>query len=337
MKALITGGCGFIGTNTALRLAELGFHVTAVDDLSRPRVAENRRRLEALPNVECIQADIRDADRVAEIFRRARPDVVIHLAAQVAATTSVRDPRYDFEVNALGTFNVLEAIRRHCPEAVLINSSTNKVYGALDDLEVRETETRYYLPACPHGIAETRPLDFHSPYGCSKGAADQYVLDYARIYGLRSVSLRQSCIYGPHQYGMEDQGWLAWMALAHSERREITLYGTGKQVRDVLFVDDLVDCYLAVIDRIDAVRGEAFNIGAGPQHTTSLLEYLALLAEFTGREPVTRTAPPRPGDQKVYISDIRKATERLGWRPKVGFVDGIGQMLEWLGRLQLIA
>jgi len=335
MRALITGGCGFIGTNTALRFAELGYHVIALDDLSRPRVTDNRRRLESLANIECIQADIRDADRLARIFQQVRPDVVVHLAAQVAVTTSVRDPRFDFEVNALGTFNVLEAIRQHCPEAVLINSSTNKVYGGLDDLEVHETETRYSLPACPHGIPETRPLDFHSPYGCSKGAADQYVLDYARIYGLRSVSLRQSCIYGPHQYGMEDQGWLAWMALAHTEGRQITLYGTGKQVRDVLFVDDLIDCYLAVVERIDDVAGEAFNIGGGPENTTSLIEYLALLAELTGRTPITRTAPPRPGDQKVYISDIRKATDRLGWRPKIGVGEGVARMLDWLNRIHV--
>jgi CDP-paratose 2-epimerase len=262
--------------------------------------------------------------------RHGRFHVAIHLAGQVAVTTSVANPRFDFEVNALGTLNLLEAVRQHSPETIVLNASTNKVYGTLADMAVRETATRYELPAAPWGIAESQPLDLHAPYGCSKGAADQYVVDYARIYGLRTVNIRQSCIYGYHQFGIEDQGWVAWFAIAHALGRPITIYGTGKQVRDILFIDDLVDCYLRVIERIEAVAGMTFNIGGGPANTVSLLEFLGLLAEHSGRPVRYAFAGWRPGDQLVYVSDIRLAEEVLQWRPGVSVSEGLERLCRWV-------
>ena len=228
MNILVTGGFGFIGSNTAARLAGLNHQVVVVDNLSRRGAELNREWLQRSAKIEAAILDVRDRDRVEHLFGTHRFDVVIHLAGQVAVTTSVADPRHDFEVNALGTFNMLEAVRRHSPEAIVLNASTNKVYGKLERVAVRESSTRYDFVDLPGGIPETQPLDFHSPYGCSKGAADQYVNDYARIFGLRTVNLRQSCVYGDRQFGMEDQGWVAWFTIAHQAGREVTIYGTGK-------------------------------------------------------------------------------------------------------------
>lgn len=330
MNVLITGGCGFIGCNTAQRLLQLGHAVTIVDDLSRPGSERNLEWLRGQGNFRFLRADIVDAATLASAFAEEKFALAIHLAAQVAVTTSVLDPRRDFEINALGTFNLLEGVRRHSPQTIVLNASTNKVFGKLPDLNLAEAPLRYSLPDLPHGVSELQPLDFHSPYGCSKGSADQYVTDYARIYGLRTVNFRQSCIYGYRQFGVEDQGWVAWFTIAHELGRPVTIYGTGKQVRDILFIDDLVDCYLAAVDQIDQVAGVTFNVGGGPENTLSLLELLESLEQYSGRAVVHSFDDWRPGDQPVYVSDIRKAKELLGWEPRIGVANGLERLHEWV-------
>jgi CDP-paratose 2-epimerase len=274
--------------------------------------------------------DIRDAAALdAAVARHRDAEVVLHLAAQVAVTTSVEAPRHDFEVNALGTFNLLESIRRHAREAVLLYASTNKVYGGLEAEGVEEHQGRYRF-ARVAGISEMQPLDFHSPYGCSKGAADQYVRDYARIYGLRTVCFRQSCIYGYRQFGVEDQGWVAWFTIAAVTGQPVTIYGDGKQVRDLLFVDDLLDAYDAAVARAEQVRGAVFNLGGGPLHTLSLLELVAMLEQLTGRPLRPSFAPWRPGDQPVFVADIARAGTALAWRPQVDVPTGLQRLYAWV-------
>lgn len=276
-----------------------------------------------------VQADINDREALAAGVEGA--DRVYHLAGQVAVTKSVEDPRSDFQANAMGTLNVLEAVREGAARALLILASTNKVYGALAAARVERRGGRYWLADYPQGIPETFPLDFHSPYGCSKGAADQYVRDYHRIYGLRTVVFRQSCIYGPRQYGLSDQGWLAWFVLAALKGLTVRIDGDGWQVRDVLYVEDLLDAYELAAERPEACAGEVFNIGGGPESTLAIWQDVApLLAELTGRTPEARFGPWRPGDQKVYISDTRKVRERLGWRPKVSAAVGMARLAAWL-------
>ena len=330
MKILITGGCGFIGCNAAQRFAQLGYSVVLVDNLSRRGSDQNLEWLRQQTGVDFVNADVCDAAAISSIIEQRAFDVVLHLAAQVAVTTSVVDPRRDFEINALGTLNVLEAVRLKSPKTIVLNASTNKVYGKLPDLHLTEDAMRHSLLDLPDGVSETQPLDFHSPYGCSKGAADQYMIDYARIYGLRTVNFRQSCIYGYRQFGVEDQGWVAWFTIAHALYRPVTVYGTGKQVRDILFVDDLVDCYLAAIDKIDDVRGMTFNVGGGPANTLSLLELIAALRENSGRSVVHSFEDWRPGDQPVYVSDIRKARQLLDWQPKIGVTAGLELLHAWV-------
>jgi CDP-paratose 2-epimerase len=257
-------------------------------------------------------------------------DLVIHNAGQVAVTTSVADPRTDFEINAAGTFEVLEALRASRRRPPLVFSSTNKVYGALEGLRSRRSGRRYALVGAPHGIGERFPLDFHSPYGCSKGAADQYVRDYARIYDLPTVVFRKSCIYGPRQFGVEDQGWVAWFTIAAVTGRPITIYGDGRQVRDILYIDDLVRAYRAAARRIDDVAGEVFNIGGGPRNTLSLLELLDMLGRFLGRPVPVCYEGWRPGDQTVFVSDIRKARRRLGWNPAITPARGVARLYRWI-------
>jgi len=300
------------------------------DDLSRPGSERNLDWLRQQASFEFICGDVRHGALLEQTVRDGHFDAAMHLAGQVAVTTSVLDPRRDFDINALGTFNLLEAVRQFSSETVVVHASTNKVYGKLPDVEIAECELRYILPDLPHGISEKQRLDFHSPYGCSKGAADQYVCDYARIYGLRTVNLRQSCIYGYRQFGVEDQGWVAWFTIAHHFERPVTIYGTGKQVRDILFVDDLVDCYIAAVEHIDHVAGMTFNVGGGPESTLSLLELLNMLEKLSGKG-VTRTFDEwRPGDQPVYISDIRRAKELLKWRPRVDVEAGLTRLHRWV-------
>ena len=327
-KWIVTGGAGFIGANTVRTLAARGIDAVAVDNLSRPTSALNVDWLEreAGDAFRLVEADVRDRDALETAFAaHADAEAVLHLAGQVAVTTSVTDPRFDFESNAIGTFNVLEATRAHLPHAVVINASTNKVYGRLEEHRIEERETRYVDADFPGGVAETHALDPHSPYGCSKAAADVYTLDYARIYGLRATSFRQSCIYGPRQFGLEDQGWVAWFAIATRLGRPITVFGSGKQVRDLLHVDDLVELYLRAVERPEAVTGRAFNVGGGPANTLSLVELLDRL------EPADVSwADERPGDQKVFVADAARARAELGWEPRTPIADGLEQLLAWV-------
>jgi len=329
MKWFITGGAGFIGANAARRLLDRGDAVAVYDNLSRRGASVNLQWLTTDSRLRFVSGDVRDYPRLAASIRTERPDVVLHLAGQVAVTTSVVDPREDFEINAMGTFNVCESVRNEAPEAILLNASTNKVYGELPGVSVVERSGRYAYSNLPFGVAETQPLDFHSPYGCSKGAADQYVHDYARIYGLRSVNFRQSCIYGRRQFGIEDQGWVAWFVIAALCEWPITIYGDGKQVRDVLFVDDLVDCYVAAVEHIDRAAGSSLNIGGGPTRTLSLLELVETIQQRLQRKLDLKFSNWRPGDQRVFISDIRHASELLGWSPRTDVETGIAALLDW--------
>lgn len=332
VHALITGGAGFIGSNLADALAAEGWVVWIFDLLARPGVERNLAWLQERHGgrIRFVRGDIRDFPAVAEVVRQA--EVIFHLAAQVAVTTSLIDPRTDFEINALGTLNVLEAARQARHRPIILYTSTNKVYGAMEDVPVVEEATRYRYADRPFGIDERQPLDFHSPYGCSKGAADQYVRDYARIYGLPTVVFRMSCIYGPRQFGTEDQGWVAHFVISAMAGRPITIYGDGKQVRDLLFVTDLIAAMRAAVERIDRTAGQVYNIGGGPENTLSIWhEFAPLLSEILDRpmEPPT-FGPWRPGDQKVYISDIRKAMQDLDWQPRVGVREGLTRLVEWV-------
>ncbi len=331
-RYLITGGAGFIGSNYVHRLLGRGERVTVFDNLSRAGAAVNLEWLRATYGTDSfrlIEADVRDAAAIAEAARDA--DVIVHLAGQVAVTSSVESPRVDFEANALGTFNVLEAARAAGHQPIVLYASTNKVYGGMENVAVVEQETRYAYADLPHGVPETQPLDFHSPYGCSKGTGDQYVRDYARIYGLPTVVFRQSCIYGPRQFGIEDQGWVAWFIIAAQTGRPITIYGDGKQVRDVLYVDDLLDAYDAAIDNIATAAGQVYNIGGGPEKALSIwAEFGPLLERLLEAEIPVARGDWRPGDQKVYISDIRKAQRELNWQPRVGVEEGIRGLFAWV-------
>ncbi len=330
-EVLITGGAGFIGSNAARRFLEKGHRVIVVDDLSRKGTEENLAWLRSLGRELVFEkGDVRDFGFLQSLMERYRPMAVIHLAAQVAVTTSVDDPRTDFEINALGTFNVLEAVRLSGQRPAFLFASTNKVYGGLEDVPVVEQDGAYDYESLPFGVGEDRQLDFHSPYGCSKGAADQYVLDYARIYGLPTVVFRQSCIYGTRQFGVEDQGWVAWFVIAAVTGHPITIYGDGKQVRDVLFVEDLIDLYEAAIARIDEVEGQAYNVGGGPENRMSLLQLIARLEKMLGREIPLAFSDWRPGDQRVFIADIRKAKRDLGWEPRTSPDEGVRLLLDWV-------
>jgi CDP-paratose 2-epimerase len=330
---LITGGAGFIGTNLAHRLLSAGRPVLLFDSLARPGVEQNLRWLHDTHGsmVEIAIADTRQADAVRRAVNRASQ--VFHFAAQVAVTTSLTDPVEDFEVNGRGTLNLLEAIRAQAAPPPLVFTSTNKVYGSLEDIGLRRRNQRYE-PTDPillrTGVSEARPLDFHSPYGCSKGCADQYVLDYARTFGIPTVVFRMSCIYGPHQFGTEDQGWVAHFLIRALEGRPITLYGDGRQVRDILCVDDLVNAFLLAQQHMATEAGQAFNIGGGPAHTVSLLELLEHIGELLGRKPEIEFDAWRPGDQRYYVSDTGKFERATGWKPRVSVLQGLELLTRWL-------
>jgi CDP-paratose 2-epimerase len=331
-RITITGGAGFIGSNLAHRLLRQGHQLTIFDNISRSGGAQNLEWLQGEFGPDAVRvvkgelADFAAVQRACEGAQR-----IFHLAGQVAVTTSVTNPRADFESNALGTFNVLEAARTVADNPILLYASTNKVYGGMEDVKVIEGATRYCYADFEFGIPETQTLDFHSPYGCSKGAGDQYVRDYHRIYGLRTVVARQSCIYGYRQFGIEDQGWVAWFIIAAIKGRKIRIYGNGKQVRDVLFIEDLLDAYEALMARIDVAAGQIYNIGGGPQNTMSIwTEFGPRLEQLLGRPiPVTH-GDWRPGDQPVYISDIRKAEREIGWRPRISVEEGTRRLYEWI-------
>ena len=332
MHYVITGGAGFIGSNYVHRLLSRGIQVTVYDNLSRRGSQANIAWLRATfgqPAFQLILGDIRDADAMTTAAHDA--DVIVHLAGQVAVTTSVADPRSDIEINALGTFNVLEAARASRKQPIVLYASTNKVYGGMDNLIIEEKATRYAYRDYPDGIPETYPLDFHSPYGCSKGTGDQYVRDYARIYGLPTVVFRQSCIYGPRQFGVEDQGWIAWFIIAALTGKPITIYGDGKQVRDVLYVNDLLNVYDAAITHIDQVAGQIYNIGGGPQNQLAVWqEFEPLLSALLGHKLAVDRGDWRLGDQRIYVSDIRKAARELDWQPQINVKQGLTQLYRWI-------
>lgn len=329
---LITGGAGFIGVNSALMFFQQGWEVSVLDNLSRKGTDANLAWLQEIceSRINFYRADIRDFEKLSNIIKETKPDMLLHLAAQVAVTTSYFNPREDFEINALGSFNIMESIRLFSPETFVLYASTNKVYGGMEDVPVIQKEHGYNFLDLTFGVSEKQPLDFHSPYGCSKGVADQYVIDYARIYNLNSCSFRQSCIYGIRQFGIEDQGWVAWFTIAATLNKGITLYGDGWQTRDVLNVKDLALAYKSAWDHRHEVSGHAFNIGGGPQNTLCLRDLLRHLENELKLTIIPKYAPARPGDQPVFICDIRKAARLLRWSPTINVYDGVKELIDWV-------
>jgi len=336
MRLLITGGCGFLGSNLASDALARGDEITIFDNLYRSGSRENLAWLKSQGKFIFEYGDIRNQNDITRVIQSFKPDAIFHLAGQVAMTTSIANPRMDFEVNVMGTHNLLEAMRLYTPEAVVIYSSTNKVYGDLEQYSYRETETRYECIDKPNGFDESTQLDFHSPYGCSKGAADQFMLDYARIFGLKTVVFRHSSMYGGRQFATHDQGWIGWFCQKAVETRNgiltesFTISGTGKQVRDVLHADDMKRLYFTAIQQIDSVKGQAFNIGGGISNNLSLLELFSLLEEVTGVKLNYTKIPSRKSDQRVFIANLTKVKRLLGWEPKVSASDGIVEMIDWI-------
>lgn len=331
-KILITGGAGFIGSHIAGHYFKKKYAVTIFDNLSRKGTEKNLRYLQHQwsSRLFFVKGDVRQKKNIEDAIQKCSPSVIFHTAAQVAVTTSVENPREDFEINALGTLNVLEAARKLKHKPVICFTSTNKVYGKMDNVAVTEKKTRYEYKNKPRGISENQLLDFYSPYGCSKGTAEQYVHDYARIYNVPCIIFRMSCIYGTRQYGTEDQGWVAHFIISSVTGKPLTIYGDGKQVRDVLFVDDLIRAFDAALQHLPETSGQIYNIGGGNKNTLSLLELIALL-EGKMKIPLNPSyANWRPGDQKVYVSNIEKARVHFGWQPKISPARGAEQLLQWV-------
>ena len=335
MRLLITGGCGFLGSNLAFYGIKKGFDITVIDNLYRKGSSENLEWLKSSGKFNFIQEDTRNAAEMEKIIKDIKPDCIFHLAGQVAMTTSIENPRLDFETNALGTFNILEAVRKHSPDSGIIYSSTNKVYGDLEQFTYAENEKRYICNEKPEGFDENTALEFHSPYGCSKGAADQYMLDYARIFGLKTAVFRHSSMYGGRQFATYDQGWIGWFCQKAVEEKlglskePFTISGNGKQVRDVLHAEDMISLYYACAEKINEIKGNAFNIGGGFENSLSLLELFDFLENELNVKLNYKKLPPRESDQKVFVADISKAEKLLNWKPKVSFEEGIIKMIEW--------
>lgn len=336
MKHLITGGCGFLGSNLGSEVIKKGEELTVFDNLSRSGSFQNLEWLKSKGEFRFFHGDIRNGWDVERVIRDVEPDAVFHLAGQVAMTTSLANPRMDFEINAMGTLNLLEAVRQYAPDCTVIYSSTNKVYGDLEQINYEERETRYIAKAYPDGFDESLPLDFCSPYGCSKGSADQYMLDYARMFGLHTVVFRHSSMYGGRQFATYDQGWIGWFCQKAVEikkgllKEPFTISGNGKQVRDVLYADDMIHLYFQAADRIEKIQGNAFNIGGGMENSLSLLELFALLEKELGIKMNFEKIPVRKSDQKVFVADISKACDLIGWKPKTDKISGIREMIKWL-------
>jgi CDP-paratose 2-epimerase len=334
--ALVTGGCGFVGSNVAARLLLEGWRPVLFDNLGREGAADNLRWLTEKGGCEFRRGDTREFNELDRAIRETQPSVIFHLAGQVAMTTSMNDPRRDFETNVAGSINLLESVRLAKLPCAIVYASSNKVYGELNGVALKEEATRYTAPDFPEGVAETAALDFQTPYGCSKGAADQYMLDYARVFGLNTVVFRHSTIFGGRQYATFDQGWVGWFCRQALETKKdpqrppFTISGDGKQVRDLLFVDDAVDCYLAAARRIQEVRGQAFNIGGGMRNSCSLLELFAMLEKWLGVRLQYQRLPWRHSDQKFFVADIAKARRLLGWEPRIGREEGVKRMLDWV-------
>jgi CDP-paratose 2-epimerase len=336
MKLLITGGCGFLGSNLAAHALTQGMELVVFDSLYRQGSLSNLQWLRKQGNFEFVHGDIRNANDVDRVVKRVKPDAVFHLAGQVAMTTSIADPRMDFEVNALGTFNLLDAVRLHAEEANVIYSSTNKVYGDLEQYRYEESPTRYVCLDRPQGFGEDTPLNFHSPYGCSKGSADQYLLDFHRMFGLKTIVFRHSSMYGGRQFATADQGWIGWFcqmaAQTQSGQRTspFSISGNGKQVRDVLHAEDMVSLYFSILRYGEVAAGEAFNIGGGIGNSLSLLELFGLLSAEIGQPLQYDKLPPRESDQRVFVADIEKIRSLTGWEPRVSAASGVSRMLKWV-------
>lgn len=335
MKLLITGGCGFLGSNLAAHAIEQGIDLVVFDNLSRLGAVANLQWLQSKGSFKFVHGDIRNSNDVSRVVKELKPDAVYHLAGQVAMTTSIANTRMDFEVNALGSFNVLESVRDHSPNACVLYSSTNKVYGDLEQFNYEETPTRYSCTSKPNGFDETVPLDFHSPYGCSKGSADQYMLDFHRIFGLRTVVFRHSSMYGGRQFATADQGWVGWFCeqavqTQRNSNHRFTISGTGKQVRDVLHAEDMISLYYAATSRIDSAAGQAFNIGGGMPNSLSLLELFNMLEQITNTKLNFDRLPPRESDQRVFVADLAKAQQALQWAPAVSAFEGVSKMVDWI-------
>ena len=327
-----------MGSNLACEAINRGDNLVIFDNLSRFGSDQNLLWLQSFGKFKFIKGDIRNNDEVEKIILEEKPEVIFHLAGQVAMTTSIKDPRQDFEINALGTFNLLDAARKYSPNSTIIYSSTNKVYGDLEWLEYEETEKRYELKKYATGLPESIPLSFSSPYGCSKGSADQYMIDYHRIFGLKTIVFRHSSMYGGRQFSTADQGWIGWFCeqaintLKNKTAEPFTISGNGKQVRDVLHADDMVSLYFKAAEKSDAVKGEVFNIGGGIKNSLSLLELFDILEDEVKVKLNYKKLPPRASDQKVFIADISKAKKLIGWQPKVDARTGIKKMLEWVDK-----
>jgi CDP-paratose 2-epimerase len=336
MKYVITGGCGFLGSNIAREILRQGGDLVIFDNLYRFGSTQNLEWLKSQGEFEFIHADIRNTNDVERIIKQHKPDVIYHLAGQVAMTTSIADPRFDFEVNVGGSFNLLNAVRLYSPHSIIVYSSTNKVYGDLEQFSYRETETRYECIEKPNGFDENVNLDFHSPYGASKGSADQYMLDFARIYGLKTVVFRHSSMFGGRQFATFDQGWLGWFTQKAIEiknntlKTPFTISGNGKQVRDLLYASDCVSLYLAVPKKIEKAQGHAFNIGGGLANSLSLLELFSILENDFNIKMEFEKLPVRESDQKVFVADINKVKSLIDWEPQVDKKQGIKKMIEWV-------
>ena len=338
MNALITGGAGFVGSNLAASLLGKGESVTVFDSLARHGASENLAWLRSLGMENFIHGDVRNAFDVEQTVKNVKPDVIFHLAGQVAMTTSMQSPRRDFEINVLGSINVLEAVRQYTPKTAIIYASSNKVYGNLDHLDLVEAETRYQPRSAQKGVDESVAIEFHTPYGCSKGAADQYMLDYARGFGLNTVVFRHSTIYGGRQFATYDQGWVGWFcrqaieSKQHPDRAAFTVSGDGKQVRDLLHVSDAVNAYVSAFEHIKEARGQAFNIGGGIENSMSLLELLLFLEKRLGIKLNYKHLPWRQSDQKFFVADNSKAERLIQWSPKMSKEQGIEDTINWESR-----
>ncbi|WP_304546532.1 GDP-mannose 4,6-dehydratase [Sulfurimonas microaerophilic] len=336
MKYLITGGCGFLGSNIASEILKQGDELVVFDSLYRFGSYQNKEWLESQGEFEFIHGDIRNTNDVERTIKTHKPDVIYHLAGQVAMTTSIADPRMDFEVNVGGSFNLLNAVRLYSPESTIIYSSTNKVYGDLEQYSYEEADTRYQCIDMPNGFDEKVTLDFHSPYGTSKGSADQYMLDFARIYDIKTAVFRHSSMFGGRQFATYDQGWLGWFTQKAIEiktntlKEPFTISGNGKQVRDLLYASDCVDLYIKASKKIESIKGQAFNIGGGMENSSSLLELFSFLETELDIKMTYTQLPPRESDQRVFVADISKAKALIGWEPKVSKTEGIRKMIQWI-------
>jgi CDP-paratose 2-epimerase len=335
MKLLITGGCGFLGSNLAAHALKQKYELIILDALYRKGCDENLKWLKEQGKFTFIKEDIKNFEMLAKIIKDFKPNSIFHLAGQVAMTVSITNPRLDFETNALGTFNILEAVRQYCPETSIIYSSTNKVYGDLRQYSYEEKETRYVCVQKPNGFDENTPLEFHSPYGCSKGSADQYMLDYARIYALKTIVFRHGSMYGGRQFATYDQGWIGWFCQKAVKQKlsilkePFTISGNGKQVRDILHADDMINLYFSCIENMDKAKRQVFNIGGGIENSLSLLELFDFLNKTLEIKLNYSKLSPRESDQKVFIADVSKAKKLIGWQPKTDFKEGINKTLAW--------